>query len=406
MNEIVYPHLFSCSIGRDTCRCSLTHIFSFYDISTESCEFLIDLDPALKCIPLNATIKATYYGSEENRIEVEELLQSYIVNVMDVFNNSPEPIGGVFAAYFVGSRIQPEPLSTTRRGVDTNSSGFVILASGLAAVAIITMLFLYFFMARRRQKDEPNVLNTIEKREVLVPQAEESLRLPNLTMISDNSISTNQDNDVETPSNSKDRHTGSFAPPIVLLSGRTSSTDAMDSEDDDSHPNRQEDEIKRVSVLTPNKDEFKYMSTSTNENGPTVMVDANRPPKPPTISSTKALVPVSQPLKKRRKRRKKKKSPTIQRTKSRENIAGMETIDEGADEEATSGCNSVDDEDSEFSWYSSDSDPGSSRDPSPARSSREPSPARSTGSSGEASSAQAGVTKDGETVRNSRRLWI
>jgi len=151
-------------------------------------------------------------------------------------------------------------------------------------------------------------------------------------------------------------------------------------------------------------------------------VDINKPPMPPTARLAKphAAVPVvSKSLKKRRKRKKIKKTKSLKRTNSREKIDGMDTIAEG--EEENSGDNNGSDNDSEYSWYSTDendSEPGS-RDPSPNRSrevspvpsreasparSREPSPARSMNSS-EASLGRSfvSISSDSESEKLDNR---
>jgi hypothetical protein len=84
----------------------------------------------------------------------------------------------------------------------------------------------------------------------------------------------------------------------------------------------------------------------------------------------------------------------------------METIAEGIEEE-TSDNKSGDDDDSEYSWYStSDSEPGS-RDPSPARS-REESPCRSLSSSQEESPPRAIFAEKNEATEKPQdpRRWV
>lgn len=372
-------------------------------------------------------MKASYVGTEDDRTEVEAYLQR---NVKQVIETAPDTMSRVEVAYYVGSRFLPSPppppvsaappASDTTKEADVSGSSFVGLASGLAAGAVVAMLLLYCAVARRRRRrnneEDPTAAAQKEPQEVADNEVDLQAMQPTMTVSkSVDTRSGEEDADVEAASTG-DGHVGVPAPSIVLMAGRTGSTAAMGDSGSDggSQPDPGEDEIKRVVPDTPKEDEFKNVSvTSSNERGkgPTVMVDTNKPPKPPTAPKGKkppvVPVPVPKPLKQRRKRKKKKKPPSMKRTNSRENIVNMETIAEGENEGSGGSNDGSDEEGSEYSWYSTDdSDPGS-RDPSPARSSREPSPVRST-SSREASPARsAASSSEGETENLShRRMWV
>ena len=343
---------------------------------------------------------ATYFGTREDRDAVVGFVRTNIENVV---NHAGKTIGRVGDAYFVESRVRPASAPKTVASSDNNS--FVALASSLAGAAVVTILLFYFVAARRRRrnanKNPPARGLTIGTKEAVFVDRDSVLHsaptavttsTANTTAKSEELLHDNMD--LEAPSSGDTAQvtidspssTDAVAAPISLMTGRTASTANMDDSDSDNEnipADQYEEELKRIANVPPNDDEFKNVGTSsTGEVGPTVMVDISKPPKPPTVPSNKphVPVPVSKPLKKRRRRKKKRKSLSAQR--SRDVVTGMETIAEGIEEETKSGN---EDDDSEYSWYStSDSEPGS-RDPSPARS-REESPCRSQSSTQEESS--------------------
>ena len=379
----------------------LVHAFPLF--TTASCEYLADLDPSWICLPMKGGMTATYFGTSEDR----EVVVGYLLsNIQNVVNNAGKTIGRVDDAYFVESRVRPASASKTVSSSESESDSFVAVASSLAGAAVVTMLVFFFVAARRRRKaknDPPTPAMTIGAKEIVFQDRNPALlslptavttstTTPSINTISKSEELLRENGDMEVSSNGDSAQgtidspslTDAVAAPITLMTGRTASTANMDDSDSDNEntPSDQyEEELQRISNIPPNDDKFKNVGTSgTGEAGPTVMVDISKPPKPPTVPSNKphVPVPVSKPLKKRRKRKKKKKSSSATRT--RDIVAGMETIAECIEEEKSGNG----DDDSEYSWYStSDSEPGS-RDPSPARS-REESPSRSLSSSHEES---------------------
>ena len=353
---------------------------------------------------------ANYVGSPDDRGAVIEYL---LANVQNVVNAAGSKIGRVKDAYFVESRVRPSSAPKTVATDSASNNSFVALASSLACAAVVTMLVFYFVAARRRRKsksDSPT--NTMASKDFVVMGRDSNMNsVPTATTTSVTTFAeksgdfVHENEDAEVPSClssieppvstscvpsieppvSIDAVSTPITVPISLVAGRTASTTPMDDSESDNEnppPDQFEEELKRTLNIPPNDDEFKNVGTSScGENGPTVMVDISKPPKPPTAPSNKPPVPmpVSKPLKKRRKLKKKKKTSAAVR--SREIVAGMETIAEGIEEETSANDKSgAGDDDSEYSWYStSDSEPGS-RDPSPARS-RDASPSRSFSSS-------------------------
>lgn len=354
---------------------------------------------------------ATYSGTREDRDAVVGYL---LTNIENVVNNAGKTIGRVGDAYFVESRVHPASAPKTVASSDSGSDSVVALASSLAGAAVVTILVFYFVAARRRRKANKNPPTqglTIGTKEAVFVDRDPVLNsVPTaVTTSTANTVSKSEEllqdhGDLEAPSSGDTAQvtidspssTDAVAAPISLMTGRTASTANMEDSDSDNEntpADQYEEELKRISNVPPKDDEFKNVGTSgTGEVGPTVMVDISKPPKPPTVPSSKPPVPVPvlKPLKKRRRRKKKKKSSTAQR--SRDVVAGMETIAEGIEEETKSGN---EDDDSEYSWYStSDSEPGS-RDPSPARS-REESPCRSQSGSQAESPPRAIVAEKNE----------
>ena len=354
---------------------------------------------------------ANYVGSPDDRGAVIEYL---LANVQNVVNAAGSKIGRVKDAYFVESRVRPSSAPKTVATDSASNNSFVALASSLACAAVVTMLVFYFVAARRRRKsksDSPT--NTMASKDFVVmgrdsnmnsvPTAATTTSITTFAEKSGDFVHENEDAEVPSclssieppvstscvpsiePPVSIDAVSTPITVPISLVAGRTASTTPMDDSESDNEnppPDQFEEELKRTLNIPPNDDEFKNVGTSScGENGPTVMVDISKPPKPPTAPAYKPPVPmpVSKPLKKRRKLKKKKKTSAAVR--SREIVAGMETIAEGIEEETSANDKSgAGDDDSEYSWYStSDSEPGS-RDPSPARS-RDASPSRSFSSS-------------------------
>lgn len=370
---------------------------------------------------------ATYTGAPEDR---EDVLNYLRTNIRAVIDNADKEIGRVQRAHFIGSRVR----AASAVDVDnSSSSSFVALASSLAGAAVVTILVFYVVLARRRRRkhepDNPSEIAANNAKEVVIgPDAVSAPAVPTAVQTNPTEEKSEEDIlcdtgdvDAEAPSNgdadiSKTgiqpaAATAMMAAPITLVAGRTASTAKMeDSDSDDERPPDQfEEELKHVASSSPNFDDFKNITASSSTgSGPTVMVDISKPPKPPTAPSNKPPVPVpaSKQLKKRRKRKKKKKPSMGKRTDSREKIDEMETIAE-CEEETSDNKSGSEDEDSEYSWYStSDSEPGS-RDASPARS-REASPNRSTNSSRDASPARSTSSEPDETTEKpkDRRFWV
>ena len=351
---------------------------------------IVDMHPDWICVRLMGIMRGTYVGKEEDREAVEDFLQFYIE---EAINGASPSMSSIQAAIFLNSEVQPvdggAAVTADVKSVETTSSNYVGLASGLSVGAVVAMLLAYFVIARRRRsKETPSVEEGVDKTEIAEGN---EVRLQTKTKGS--SDEGDMDNDLEVATSGADC-VGMSSAPIVLMTGQAPSpavTEASDSDTSGSRPDPGEDLVQRVVKEPPKSDEFTNVSAASNsEKGPTVMVDINKPPMPPTTRLAKphAAVPVvSKSLKKRRKR-KKMKTKSMKRTNSREKIDGMDTIAEG--EEETSGDNNGSDNDSDYSWYSTDENDSESgsRDPSPNRS-REVSPAPSPARSREPSPAQS-----------------
>jgi len=382
------------------------------------------MHPEWICVRLMGIMRGTYVGTEEDREAVEDFLQFYIE---EAINGASPEMSSIQAAIFLNSEVQPvaidggAPVSADVESVETKSSNYVGLAAGVSVGAVVAMLLVYFVIARRRRPKEetPSVEGGVDKTEIA-----EGNEVDLQTKTKGSSDEGEMDNDLEVATSGAICVASSA--PLVLMTGQAPSpavTEASDSDTSGSRPDPGEDLVQRVVKEPPKTDEFTNVSAASNsEKGPTVMVDINKPPMPPTARLAKphAAVPVvSKSLKKRRKRKKIKKTKSMKRTNSREKIDGMDTIAEG--EEENSGDNNGSDNDSEYSWYSTDendSEPGS-RDPSPNRSrevspvpsreasparSREPSPARSMNSS-EASLGRSfvSISSDSESEKLDNR---
>jgi hypothetical protein len=344
---------------------------------------------------------AMFLGLESDRQAVESFLDYHIASVI----NSEK--FGVDQTSFVGSRIIPAPAPVVQdnsRSVDNNSTNgevSVALASTLSVAAAFLILLIYFAVAKRKPRRSNNANDVVDQSDITskhvpigVPDADFEMQQPqevtNNATKSIDSVSEGDKTDdarcgsVETTNRlgreviENSRNDTTIAAPYSLANIRTAST-VLSTDDSDIYI--EDDETAKVNNVTDN-----IVSISkSNEPSPTAMIDA-LPPKHPTGPSSKTLLPVAVVAKvpKKRRRKKKKKKAAIVRSNSRENMREMETITEV--EEETSGDNhDLDDQESDDddgSWCStSDSDPGSSRDPSPARSSRDPSPARPIGNS-------------------------
>jgi large-conductance mechanosensitive channel len=307
--------------------------------------------------------------------------------------------GNVVATLYLGARAEyalANPPTQDLQKSPSNSGSFTTIIASIVAFAIVLAVVIYMFVRGYKSKKETKEPKSESKEDASTADVEAGLSKEFTAVVGADNASAADCSIVS----------------IAVKSIGSSTTILMSNKHGDDSVDELPDLLSVVSTASTDESagsegavRARPLTPPRGESSPTTDTIENKqlpapsketilplpppdlPPLPPSTISSKpsAAVVAATANTRRRRKKKKRKKAKLTRVSSRENVQGMETIDEIEERDGD------EDEGSEYSWSTSDTDGSHSRDPSPARSDSplEIPPARSTDS--QSSSHQSSI---------------
>jgi membrane protein implicated in regulation of membrane protease activity len=351
-------------------------IYSRYTLSllyaSDSCQFLTAETSHSICYPMRGAVMAQYAAGSGRNMSVAVIEEIRRLS-RETLDHQMSLTGKVVATLYLGSRAEyalaNAPAHDLRKS-KANYGSFTTIMASIVASAIVLAVAIYLFVRGRTNKEQTKDRKSEDRKDASPADVEagfseefpavvgtDSAAARSIVNIAVKSIGSSTTILMSTE-HREDRDGG--LPDLLSVISTASTDESAGSEG-----------AVRVRPLTPSPSdcsqtaemiEHKQFLTMSEE---TILplASSELPPLPPSVISSKlsaAAVAATSSTRRRRKKKKRKKT-RLTRVSSRENVQGMETINETEERDGD------DDDGSEYSWSTSDTDGSRSRDPSPAR---------------------------------------